>query len=401
MEETQDNFILDYIRYNEGTEIPNMFALWCGIAGVAIAVGRRVYINIGVDTLFPNFYIVLVAGSGQKKSTAINQLMPIIRALEPPPKIVAQKMTPESLIKALRETEVVNGGTVLFTEKCEGWAIVGELSNFLNRNVYDAGMGSLLTEFFDCKDYWDYQTLSRGKEKLNNLYLGILGASTIDWLSGCIPEAAIGGGLTSRIIFVLSQEQMKPVAIPEMTDEKRMIHERMIRTLRKISGLVGEIKLTDGARALYKEIYDKFYYENSMKYDKMMSGYSIRRNHHILKLAGILAISYTNQLLIRDKDITAAQRIIEAAEQNLPLVMALITTSSSGQAITKVFDIIRRFTQRNDNSEIVGGISKSLLLSYVLHQMGVRDLGEVLDSLITARKIDCQSNGKDVIYFAL
>lgn len=80
------SFVLDFVELCEGTEVPDQFAVWTGLAGVSAALGRNVWCDLGVLTVFPNLYVVLIAGSGQKKSTSIEFLEPILYGMEPRPK---------------------------------------------------------------------------------------------------------------------------------------------------------------------------------------------------------------------------------------------------------------------------------------------------------------------------
>ena len=60
-----------------------------------------------------------------------------------------------------------------------------------------------LTDLFDCRELpWKYRTKGRGDNTIENLYLNLLAATTPDSLASSLPALAIGGGLTSRILFI-------------------------------------------------------------------------------------------------------------------------------------------------------------------------------------------------------
>ena len=117
-----DHFLRDYVTYNEGTEIPSTFALWCGLAGVSAALGRRVWIDMGPFTIFPNLYVVLVAPSARnRKSTAIGLIENMLREVRPKINIIAQSITPQAMIDALRFKEVEgSNGQVLDARERRG-----------------------------------------------------------------------------------------------------------------------------------------------------------------------------------------------------------------------------------------------------------------------------------------
>ena len=189
---------------SKGTEIPPNFALWCGISTLATALGRKVWLDRGVFVLYPNFYIILVAASGKcRKGTSIRQALKILNNLQPRPNFIAQKLTPEALIDALGGHETLDDKVVKTPNKsATGIIVAEELATFLNKRSYEQGLGELLTDLFDCPQEWLYHTKGGGKLFLNNVCINILSASTPDWLRDAIPQSAIGGGLTSRVIFV-------------------------------------------------------------------------------------------------------------------------------------------------------------------------------------------------------
>ena len=118
------NYISEFCKLLERTEVPPRFAIWCGIASLLASLERRVWINQGVYAIYPNFYMVLVAASGQKKSTSINTAGRLLRKLNPGPNVVSQKITPEALISSLQKSsdnpkellKTVCGGIVLDPE---------------------------------------------------------------------------------------------------------------------------------------------------------------------------------------------------------------------------------------------------------------------------------------------
>ena len=91
-----------FCKYTQNTEIPSIYALWCAISTVSVSLGRDCFIDMGHYTIYPNLYIVLVAGSGKcKKSTSIGVAEYFLNRVTPEIRIFAQKATPEALIGAL------------------------------------------------------------------------------------------------------------------------------------------------------------------------------------------------------------------------------------------------------------------------------------------------------------
>lgn len=370
------DFIKGFVRLCDGTEIPPLFAMWSAIGAISCALGRRLWLDMGTYTIYPNMYVVLVAGSGRyRKSTSINQAKKIIRELAPKPNLIAQKVTPEALIEAIRTISV--NPEKLLAEEATGFVLVDELSTFLNRSSYESGLAPLLIQFFDCEDF-EYRTKSRGVEVAKNTCLGMLGASTVDWIRSAIPEDAVGGGLTSRMIFVYVNTPTKPVAITSFSQEKRLLLDRLIKQLTEISSYSGAITLTPDAWKRYESTYNRFY-ETSPFYDeKNLSGYASRRHMHWLKVALAFCVAKNQSRMITVEHLEAAERVLIGAEATMSLVLDLITATDAGNATGMILNVIR-------NRKTV---SRSQLLSAVAHRISARELTDIVDTLIAMGSIE-------------
>jgi len=220
----------DYLDLVKDTEVPESFAFWCGVAGVSAVLGRRVFLDMGIYRIYPNMFIVLVAGSGKcRKSTAIGMMEDMIWMLTDKPNVISQKITPEALLEALQ-----TGGP-----SSEGFIIVDEPSTFLNKKTYESGLAPLLISMYDCKEHFEYRTKSRGIEVISNSALGLLGGSTVDWIRNAIPEDAIGGGLTSRILFVYQKKPKGPQAFTQVSEEQKVLTKSLLNRLQGMCLLKG------------------------------------------------------------------------------------------------------------------------------------------------------------------
>ncbi len=390
MNKKPENFLLDFVKLCADTEIPDIFALWCAISSVSCVLGRNSWIDMGTYTIYPNLYIVLVAGSGRcRKSTSIGMAKRLLRQLEPAPNIIAQKITPEALIEALQLTTCEEDK--ILKPSCEGYVVADELSTFLNRKTYDSGLNSLLIQLYDCEEYFEYRTRGRGSEKLYNTCLGLLGASTIDWIRTAIPRDAIGGGLTSRIIFVYMEDPPPPVAITSFSKEKQKLLETLIRSLHKFQLLNGAFNLSKQSWNLYQQMYDGFYRDSELYDNPTLAGYASRRHVFMLKLSMILSASegLTNQI-IEERHLRGAEDILKRSEVFMPRVLGLITMSERGAQI----DTVGRYLEKKQQ------LSRQELLRSFIHQMDVRDLDIIIESLVHSGRIQVRSSGKGLFYVA-
>jgi len=324
-----DNFLQNFLKLGEGTEVPPTFMLWCGMSAISTAIGRKAYVDLEVCKLYPNLYTVLVAGSGRcRKSTAISMAENLIRRLDPQPNLISQKTTAEGLLVAMQTVNTTDPHALLATS-AEGHVIADELATFLNQRSYDGGLGEILTPLYDCKDFFNYRTKTQGYLKLENVYLGILGGATVGWLREILPIQAIGGGLVSRFLFVYCDQPMPPVAFPKKSQERENLKDKLAATLQQISQIRGEFKLSDRVIELHTETYNSFC-NSPMFLDKNMEGYASRRGDHLLKLAMIFSASQSTNMLIEENHYEAARVSLASVEAKLPHLISLIITSDKG-----------------------------------------------------------------------
>lgn len=382
------NYLKSYVRLGDDTEMPGLFMLWCGLSTLSCVLGRKVWVDMGQYIIYPNLYVILVAGSGKcRKSTSISIAERLLRRVEPPLNIIAQKITPEALIEALRIVHT-DDEHALLRETCDGFVLTDELSTFLDKRSYELGLGSLLITLFDCKETFEYRTRSRGAEVLTNVCLGMLSASTLDWIRQAIPLAAVGEGLTSRICFVYIDKPPPPVAMTIMTDMKRLIFEELSDRLQEVARLQGRITMTPSAEELYVEIYDDFYSGSTFYNDALMSGYASRRHVHLLKLATLFSVAETDTLFIDKNHITYANNLLKDTEEFMPKVIRFVASSDQG-LLSQL--ILNRISQG-------GKIAREDLLRSFSHRVGTRDLNEHIETLIHTGQIESQVAGGRIYY---
>src|SRR5690606_35947248 len=133
---------------------------------------------------------------------------------------------------------------------CAVTAFSEELSVFLGQG--DIAYLASLTDWYDSKDDWEYETVGRGKDSLQGLCLTFCGGTAPDWIQSMLPQEAIGGGFTSRIVFIVEDKKKHIVPEYEMDEEAIELGNKLRRDLERIGNLRGAMTFTDTAKELYK-----------------------------------------------------------------------------------------------------------------------------------------------------
>ena len=384
------HWLRDFVSLTKNTEIPDMFALWCGVAAISAALGRRIKLDMGIYTVYPNLYIVLVASSGRcRKSTAIGLAEKLIQEVKPGVNVISQKITTEALIDALRMKK--DDPSHVMKESCEGFIVVDELGVFLNKRSYEAGLAELLIPLYDCRDKYEYRTKARGIEEIRFACLGLLGGSTIGWIKEAVPMRAVGEGLTSRIVFVYQKEPREPRAWTEETSEDKRLKKELAYGLQRIAKLKGEMRLSPEAREVYEKEYIRFRKESPFFDNRLLSGYASRRHVHVFKLGMIFSVGEGNSLVVERDHYEAGLELLRASEDHMGEVLSLIGATEVGGLVALVRS---RIASR-------GSITRTKLMRSLSHQITANDLDNILRTLKEGGHISERTDGTRRVYRSL
>ena len=72
MSRESKDWINTYLAYTDNTEPPHLYKEWVAVSVIASALQRKVFLEWGPMTFYPNMYIILCGPSGKaRKSTAM------------------------------------------------------------------------------------------------------------------------------------------------------------------------------------------------------------------------------------------------------------------------------------------------------------------------------------------
>jgi len=358
-----------FVQYSQHTEVPTLFAKWIAVSAISGSLSRDCFIDQGFFTVYPNMYIVLVAGSARcRKSTAIGMAEDFMRQVRPEINLLSQKMTPEALIAALSGYSA--DGTDKALNCATGTIIVDELSVFIDKNAFKNGMIALLTKLYDSRDF-EYLTLKRGKDTVTNPCVSLLGGSTIEWIRESIPEVAIGGGFTSRIIFVYQDKRERVVAWPTIDKKTLELKDHIINDLCQVANMRGGFSLTEAAIKAYSEEYERFYNDSPLMDITSLGGYANRRHTTLLKLSMITSASRSNELVINEIDMKRAIEMMNEVEVHVIKVMRAIATNEIGDVFEEIIKYIAKYRT----------VTKSELIRQFRHKLTAQELDVMMDTL--------------------
>ena len=317
------------------------------MATVAGALRRRVWIDQRLFQWTPNFYIILVGPPGvAAKSTSIRAGLSLLERVDGI-NFGPQSVTWQALMDALSDAQEV----VEFPGEDHGTAMscltigVSELGTFLrpeNKEMVDF----LVAMWDGQRETMRRQTRTQGETIIYNPWLNVIGCTTPAWLKDNFPDVMVGGGLTSRMVFVFADKKRQLVAYPAdliTAADYQQEEDRLVSDLQTISELKGEYFLSTGAKD-----YGIGWYENlwtrprpeHLQGDRF-SGYIARKQTLLHKLALIIAASKRTELEISVEDMLEANRLMTLTEVDLCRVFESIGVMSSASINTEVLSRIK------------------------------------------------------------
>lgn len=328
------DWIRTYIQHTKKHEAPELFHLWCAVAAIAAALERKVWTRLMLEKLYPNMYIILVAPPGRcRKNSAISVASKLVGQLKGV-SLCSEKITPEALIHSLSRSESsYHIDTRLYTHSSLT-SVAKELDTFFSCNP--EGMLELLTDIFDSQshDHWTYETKTSGTDEIRGVWFNLLAGTTPSFFAKPIIRAGIGGGFTSRCIFVYQDKRRG-----RSLECDNSLESELADGLAKIHKMQGEFRKTTEA----KKFFDDWYLPlpDEIPTIEALMPYYERKHAHVLKLAMIIAASH-GCASIQTIDIEEALRMLEMTEIYMPMVYRGV--GGTGRDFT-AFDIERVLVQ--------------------------------------------------------
>lgn len=386
------NFLEGYVEYAKFGEAPISMLFWTGVCTIAGALRRRVWIDQAYFQWIPNFYVVIVSPPGiVAKSTTASTGMRLLRAV-PGVKFGPDVVTWQALAQAF-------AGALEFVQMPDGMQHgmsslmieSSELGNFLNPQ--DREMVDFLITLWDGrKGAIEKLTKTQGKDVIENPCINLIACTTPAWIEGNFPEYMIGGGFTSRCIFLYTDTKRQYVAYPKLVIPKdfEQTQKKLVEDLVQISKLKGEYVLMPETVKWGEKWYEEHYKTRPKHLDnERFGGYIARKQTHIHKLAMVLAAAKRDQLFITVDDLSDANAIVTSLEQDMPRVFDRIGTSLGAKGAVLLLNRIRVHGN--------GGVGRQELYNSVFKELSYNDFQLALEAVYEAGHITMENNGSGFI----
>ena len=377
-----NDWLSGYLEYAKGSEPPTSYHTWVALSLIAGALQRKVYLQWGFETIYPNMYVVLVGPSGRtRKGIALGigkDMLGEIAGVT----MVAEATTREALIKLMKDSALNfnDPSSNRIRWHCSVTAFSEELSVFLGQN--DLKFLSNLTDWYDCKDRWSYETIGRGRDFVNGVCFNFCGGTAPDWLQSILPQEAIGGGYTSRNIYICEEHKGQTSPKHELSAKQQRLRELLINDLSRINTLAGEFKFSsDGEQAYvsWYENYDKGLAQGDYPVDDpRFAYYAERRATHIRKLMMLMSVSRGDSLVMTAQDFDRANKVLRAAELKMHRTFGGLGRAKGAIDTQRVLDYVQSLK----------AVSRSEILNKFYRDVGSQEFKVIEELMIQMKVVD-------------
>ena len=373
-----DNWLFTYRDWTlPRSEAPESLIVWAGLYTLASVAKRHVYFPkslMGSYSIYPNLYIIFVGPAGVvRKSTSAGYAEDLLKEISD----VSLSSTSTSDSQLVGDLSDIPDGAMSI--------VSSEFATFIN--VSAEKMYDLLTDLYDGKLSYEYSTRTHGVELVSEPCLNLLAATTPTWVSNQMPAHVIGGGFTSRVIFVYENKVRQRRLYYDLDwDHFEKLRAGLVRDLIHIGQLHGKFRHD---HIDTKNAMETWYVETSAlgSGDEKIEGYFNRKHVHVHKVAMLLSLAERDDLIIDMTHFEAAKMILAGTETKMPRVFSAVGKNPFSADLEGVLDFIGGRTEP---------VERGALMRRFYHNLPADKLGEILAALMSMEEIEIAHsvNGK-------
>jgi hypothetical protein len=311
-------------------------------------------------------YTILVGNPGIGKGAAVNPALTILKEANTA-NVLSDRLTMEyvleKLSKGFTSPTQLPGSGITFTTDASAMIFSPELSIFITASQITL---PILTDLWDAREGdFDYGTRHKGSYKIHSPCISMLAGSTAEWLIGSIPASAVGGGFTRRVNFVYAKKKARSVPWPAINAAANW-KQGLVNDLRHISALRGAIRLDTPARPLFERLYNDSDVDEFT--DAATAGYVASRWAQTTKLAMVLSVAESDDLVVTKKHWEEAEARIEVVSKDIKMVFRGVGQSDLVQAADKVLRFLemRAAANRSEIMQVMWQDCNSMELDVIL-----------------------------------
>jgi len=367
------SFLRNYLDFASGNEAHPVYHQYSALIALSSIVSRRVWIPQGYFNVYPNLYVILVGPAGNRKTTAMSICKKLLRELKDIP-FSAECQTKESLVQ-----ELATHTRVYKLDKDQPpieyhpiTVCVTELSQFLGANSLH--MVDFLTTVYD-QDFYDVKTKNKGHDTIIGPFVTLLACTTPSWITSYLKQDIISGGFSRRAIFVYETEKAKRDPFPTITPAMLLQWKALITYAKELAKVKGPFKWDSEAYSFYGDWYINLKIPNS----EVLAPFYESKHIQVLKIAMLVALSESTELIMRVEYLKTAIDIIDLAESNLERVFSGIGRNELNAVARKLIELLLMAPGY--------ALPESVIKQHLFRDASPQEIGQIMGHLTQTKEI--------------
>ncbi len=377
-------FLELYRTYTQGNETPEIIHLWMGLAVLAGACEKRVWLPKGFFNIYMNLYLLFVAPPGVcSKSVSMDSGTRILK--DASMRVFSGAITKKKIVVDMAESIQVKETEDGSFNHASVTYVSDEFNTLLSSGGPD--IVRFFTEIFSKEGEYNDRTHTSDSFSLPNPFLNFVANMVPKHFGDSVADEALSGGLMARFIIVYEDSRRGKFPDPVITKEQLDARAEALEMLFFLTDLYGPLNQDEEAI----EFYNAWYMEQEVdpKEDPILASYYVRKiKLHVPKIACLMALGDC-RTTVKKVDYQRALHLLEVTEKKMRMVhlltggnrfvphisrMQQILDSNGGKV--KMKDLMRMFFH-NLTSEEFKAVIMQLESMGVAKKAADRDTGEL------------------------
>lgn len=374
------SWLEDFVDYSQHGEAPEKVMWWVGVATLAGALQRKVWIDQVNFQWTPNFYLLIVGPPGVvKKSTSIGVGMKLLKKVSGID-FGPQATTWQQLVTHMAEctqTTLVDGEEFRHSSCTFTLSEFGSFFDSKDRNMVDN-----LTDMWDGKlETFRKETKTSGNDEVENPWINLVACTTPTWIADNFSSSLIGSGFGSRPVYIYADKPRAYIAYPSrgLTYDKvahKALEEDLVERLKVIAEYAGEYRLTEEAYAWGEKWYAEFMDTQQRMGNTPEAGVAVRKQTHLHKLAMVISASRGDFPTIDADHLQEAHEKLKELESDAEQIFGFVGQSPVTSATRQIIETVRK-----------APICKSALYNAFSRTLDIVEFDRALTGALASRKI--------------
>lgn len=338
------NLLSQFIAASGVSKVPTPYLTWSFLSTVAACVADRVwYERAPGHRVRPNLYVLLLGPSGIGKGDAIKEVLKLVADI-PQVRLYQGRATAEFIRDRLGKVRHRPDGTEI--------PPIPQLFLVNEELVFCVGVGppafemvSVLVQIYGGNPAAIRDgTRTRGEIVMHNPCVNWLAGTNRAWLVRSMPDDAVAGGLSRRLVVVEQDYRDVRITHPQFPPEREAWMAEIEQRLLALTECHGAFTADPDALA----VFDEWYQQRPLTDDVALRPWWETQDELVLKVSMIMSLCESDSLRIERRHMVKAQTMTEETKKWVSNAIEYTTARSDSTSLHYAQELIQSAGQLSD-----------------------------------------------------